>query len=205
VLAAQEDPNLALLAGKSAFSRGVKLPLLAWPTNGAPDFRPLADHSAPRATVLAIARQESAFKPTARSGVGAMGLMQMMEPTARGVAKRAGVAYDEAKLRSDATFNAQLGAFHLGELLATYKGSHILAFAAYNAGGGNVGQWISAYGDPRDGAVDPVDWVERIPFTETRNYVQRVVENLHMYRALLGDRTDSLFSRDLRQKVASTQ
>lgn len=204
ILDAQVDPNLALLAGKSALSRGVKLPMLAWPTNGAPDFRPLAEKSAPRATVLAIARQESAFKATARSGVGAMGLMQMMEPTARGAAKRAGVAYDEAKLRSDATFNAQLGAFHLGELLAEYKGSHVLAFAAYNAGGGNVAQWIQAYGDPRDGKVDPVDWVERIPFTETRNYVQRVVENLHMYRALLGERAN-LYSADLRQKVASNQ
>ena len=203
VLAAQEDPNLELLAGKSALSRGVKLPLLAWPVNGAPDFRPLAENSAPRSTVLAIARQESAFKATARSGVGAMGLMQMMEPTARGAARRAGVAYDETRLRGDAAFNAQLGAFHLGELLVEYRGSHILAFAAYNAGGGNVAQWIGAYGDPRDGKVDPVDWVERIPFTETRNYVQRVVENLHMYRALLGERTESLFSVDLRQKVAA--
>lgn len=205
ILAAREDPNLALLAGKSALSHGVKLPMLAWPINGAPDFRPLAEKSAPRSTVLAIARQESAFKATARSGVGAMGLMQMMEPTARGVAKRAGVAYDEARVRGDAAFSAQLGAFHLGELLSEYKGSHILAFAAYNAGGGNVAQWIGAYGDPRNGAVDPVDWVERIPFTETRNYVQRVVENLQMYRALLGERADSLFSVDLRQKVASNQ
>jgi soluble lytic murein transglycosylase len=205
ILDAQVDPHLALMAGKSALSHGVKLPMLAWPTNGAPDFRPLAEKSAPRATVLAIARQESAFKPTARSGVGAMGLMQMMEPTARGAARRAGIAYDEAKLRSDATFSAQLGAFHLGELLAEYKGSHILAFAAYNAGGGNVAQWMSAYGDPRNAQVDPVDWVERIPFTETRNYVQRVVENLHMYRALLGDSAESLFNADLRQKVASSQ
>ncbi|MCW2273991.1 transglycosylase SLT domain-containing protein [Rhodoblastus acidophilus] len=204
ILDAQVDPNLALLAGKSALSRGVKLPTLAWPTNGAPDFRPLAEKSAPRATVLAIARQESAFKATARSGVGAMGLMQMMEPTARGAAKRAGITYDEGKLRGDATFSAQLGAFHLGELLAEYKGSHILAFAAYNAGGGNVAQWMSAYGDPRADNVDPVDWVERIPFTETRNYVQRVVENLHMYRALLGERAH-LYSADLRQKVASSQ
>jgi len=205
ILAAQDDPHLELLAGKSALSHGVKLPTLAWPIDGAPDFRPLAETSAPRAIVLAIARQESAFKPTARSGVGAMGLMQMMEPTARGVAKRAGVAYDEARLRGDAAFNAQLGAYHLGELLNEYKGSHILAFAAYNAGGGNVAQWIGAYGDPRDRAVDPVDWIERIPFTETRNYVQRVVENLQMYRALLGDRAESQLSVDLRQKVASSQ
>jgi soluble lytic murein transglycosylase len=205
ILEARDDPHLSLLAGKSALSHGVKLPMLAWPVNGAPDFRPLAEKSAPRSTVLAIARQESAFDATARSGVGAMGLMQMMEPTARGAARRAGIAYDEARLRGDAAFSAQLGAFHLGELLAEYKGSHILAFAAYNAGGGNVAQWIGAYGDPRDAKVDPVDWIERIPFTETRNYVQRVVENLHMYRALLGERTESLFSADLRRKIAANE
>jgi soluble lytic murein transglycosylase len=202
VLAAQDDPHLALLAGKSALSHGVKLPVLAWPVNGAPDFTPLAANSAPKSTVLAIARQESAFDFTARSGVGAMGLMQMMEPTARGAAKRAGVAYDEARLRRDPAFNAQLGAFHLGELLSEYKGSHILTFAAYNAGGGNVAHWIEAYGDPRDPKIDAIDWIERIPFTETRNYVQRVVENLHMYRALLGERAESLFTADMRQKVA---
>ena len=203
VVASRDDPNLALLAGKSAFRHGVQLATLAWPVNGVPDFRPLTENSAPRAVVLAIARQESAFKPGARSGVGAMGLMQMMEPTARGVAKRAGITYDEARLRGDAAFNAQLGAYHLGELLSEYKGSHILAFAAYNAGGGNVAQWIGAYGDPRRGDIDPVDWVERIPFTETRNYVQHVVENLLMYKTLLGEPADGLFTADLRQKVAS--
>ncbi len=201
VLAAQDDAHLDLLAGKAALRRGVKLTELTWPVKGAPDFVPLA-HSAPKSLVLAIARQESAFDATARSGVGAMGLMQMMEPTARGAAKRAGVAYDEARLRRDPAFNARLGAFHLGELLDEYKGSHILAFAAYNAGGGNVADWISAYGDPRNPQVDPVDWIERIPFTETRNYVQRVTENLHIYRALLGEGGPSLFQADLRQKVA---
>jgi soluble lytic murein transglycosylase len=84
---------------------------------------------------------------------------------------------------TDATFNAQLGAAHLGALIAEQGGSYILTFAAYNAGGKHVKQWIEAYGDPRTPGVDPVDWVERIPFTETRNYVQRVLENLAVYKA----------------------
>ncbi len=90
---------------------------------------------------------------------------------------------------TDATFNAQLGAAHLGELLAENRGSMILTFAAYNAGGKRVKQWIAAYGDPRKPGVDPIDWVERIPFTETRNYVQRVIENLQTYRERFGDST----------------
>jgi soluble lytic murein transglycosylase len=130
--------------------------------------------------------------------------MQMIAGTARNAAHSAGVAFDEARLKTDAAFNAQLGAFHLGQLLGEYKGSHVLAFAAYNAGGGNVRDWIKAYGDPRAAGVDPVDWIERIPFTETRNYVQRVVENLHVYRARLGDRAPDLFKADLRErKVAA--
>jgi soluble lytic murein transglycosylase len=84
-------------------------------------------------------------------------------------------------------FNAQLGAMHLGVLLGEHKGSYILAFAAYNAGGKRVKEWIDAYGDPRKPGVDAIDWVERIPFTETRNYVQRVMENLVVYRYKFGD------------------
>ena len=93
---------------------------------------------------------------------------------------------------TDAAFNAQLGAAHLGELMAEEGGSYILTFAAYNAGGGRVKQWIDAYGDPRQPGVDPIDWVERIPFTETRNYVQRVMANVEMYKAIFADRAKAM-------------
>jgi soluble lytic murein transglycosylase len=202
LIEANGDANTALTAGKAALHRGMAVDTLAFPINGVPNYSALAN-SASRPVVLSIARQESAFRPTAKSGAGAFGLMQMVEPTARKAARSAGVAYDETKLKSDAAFSAQLGAFHLGQLLGEYRGSHVLAFAAYNAGGGNVGDWIKAYGDPRNPNVDPIDWIERIPFTETRNYVQRVVENLHVYRARLGDPAPNLFAADLRQKVAS--
>jgi soluble lytic murein transglycosylase len=198
------DARIALAAGKAALRRGLAIDSLAYPLNGVPEFVALAN-SASRPLVLAIARQESAFDATARSGAGAFGLMQMIEGTARMAARSAGVVYDEARLKTDAAFNAQLGAFHLGQLLGQYGGSHILTFAAYNAGGGNVRDWIRAYGDPRKASVDPIDWIERIPFTETRNYVQRVAENLHIYRARLGDTAPSLFEADLKQKVAATE
>ncbi|HUO55664.1 MAG TPA: lytic transglycosylase domain-containing protein [Rhodoblastus sp.] len=203
LIEAHGDANTALIAGKAALHRGLAIDSLAFPLNGVPQYAELAN-SASRPVVLAIARQESAFRATAKSGAGAFGLMQMIEPTARKAAKSAGVAFDEERLKNDAAFNAQLGAFHLGQLLEEYRGSYILAFAAYNAGGGNVASWIKAYGDPRDPAVDPIDWIERIPFTETRNYVQRIVENLHIYRARLDDPAPNLVAADLRQKVAST-
>lgn len=196
------DAHTALIAGKSALHRGLAIDSLAFPLNGVPQYSELAN-SASRPVVLAIARQESAFNATAKSGAGAFGLMQMVAPTARKAARSAGVAYDETRLKNDAAFSAQLGAFHLGQLLGEYRGSYVLAFAAYNAGGGNVGDWIKAYGDPRDPHVDPIDWIERIPFTETRNYVQRIVENLHIYRARMGDPAPNLFAADLKQKVAA--
>ena len=109
--------------------------------------------------------------------------------------------FDAARLTSDPAFNAQLGAAHLGELMAEQGGSLILTFAAYNAGGGHVKQWIDAYGDPRSPAVDPVDWIERIPFTETRNYVQRVMANKVMYDAIFAEqaKTAAADSRPDRQ------
>jgi soluble lytic murein transglycosylase len=201
VIERNSDAHTALVAGKEALHRGLAIDSLAYPINGVPEFSALGN-SAPRPLVLAIARQESAFDATAHSGAGALGLMQMVPGTAKNAAHKAGVAYDEEKLKSDPAFNAQLGAFHLGELMGEYGGSHILTFAAYNAGGGNVRDWIEAYGDPRDPKVDPIDWIERIPFTETRNYVQRIVENLQVYRARLGVTAPNIFTADLRQKLA---
>ena len=204
VIEQKGDARIALLAGKAALKRNLPIDSMAYPVNGVPDYVALAN-SAGRPLVMAIARQESAFDPTAHSGAGAFGLMQMIESTARNAAHHAGVAFDEARLKTDPAFNAQLGAYHLGQLLGEYGGSRILTFAAYNAGGGNVRDWIKAYGDPRDPNVDPIDWIERIPFTETRNYVQRVAENLNVYRARLGDPSPSLFKADLRQKFAATE
>ena len=186
VIARQGDAKLSLIYGKAASYRGIALDDVAFPAYGVPDFNALPG-SASRSIVFAVARQESAFDPKAVSSAGAMGLMQMIASTARHTAFMRGVSFDMSRMLSDPPFNAQLGAAHLGILLGEYRGAYLLTFAAYNAGGGRVKQWIDAYGDPRKPNVDPIDWVERIPITETRNYVQRVMENFVVYRAKFED------------------
>ncbi len=186
VVAQQKDAKLSLIFGKSASYRGVPLDDVAFPSYGIPNFNALPN-SAARSVVYAIARQESAFDPRALSSAGAMGLMQMIPSTARHTAYQHGLAFDPSRMIAEPSFNAQLGAAHLGILLGEYKGAYLLTFAAYNAGGGRVKQWMDAYGDPRKPGVDPIDWVERIPITETRNYVQRVMENFVVYRAKFRD------------------
>ncbi|MGJ0514110.1 lytic transglycosylase domain-containing protein [Methylocystis sp.] len=186
VIARQSDAKLSLIYGKAASYRGIALDDVAFPAYGVPNFNALPG-SASRSIVFAVARQESAFDPKAVSSAGAMGLMQMIASTARHTAYMRGVSFDMSRMLSDPPFNAQLGAAHLGILLGEYRGAYLLTFAAYNAGGGRVKQWIDAYGDPRKPNVDPIDWVERIPITETRNYVQRVMENFVVYRAKFED------------------
>ena len=171
------------MVGKQAIERGFILDEIAFPNYGVPSFISL-EKSADLALVYAVARQESEFDSKAASGAGAKGLMQLMPATAQDTARRAGLPFDADRLVSDPAFNAQIGAAYLGQLLIDEGGSTLLAFAAYNAGSARVRQWINAYGDPRTNA-DPVDWVERIPFDETRDYIQRVSENLTVYRAVL--------------------
>jgi soluble lytic murein transglycosylase len=185
VLTKAGDARGTLLVGKFATQRGLWLDESAFPTFGIPDYQPLVN-SADRAVVYAIARQESEFEQRSVSTAGAKGLMQLITPTARQTAQKCGVSFDDVRLATDAAFNARIGAAHLGQLLSEQRGSYILTFAAYNAGSQRVKDWIAAYGDPRQPGVDPVDWIERIPFTETRNYVQRVFENLQVYRLRFG-------------------
>ena len=183
--AESQSPRAALAVGKTAVQRGFPLDAYAYPTNGIPSFDPVGDQ-VERAMIHAIARQESGFNPKALSTAGARGLMQLMPSTAKRTAERFKVGFDLNRLVEDPAYNAKIGSAHLSELMEDWRGSHILAFASYNAGGGNVMKWIRAYGDPRKPHVDPIDWIERIPFSETRNYVQRVMENLSVYRQRFG-------------------
>lgn len=199
--AGANDARALLVVGKTASQRGLPVDDHAFPLIGVPRFDEPA-RSVEKALVWAIARQESAFDPKAVSSAGARGLMQLMPATARQTAVRAGLGYAADRLTTDPSYNAQLGASHLGELMGDWKGSYVLAIAAYNAGGGNVRRWIEAFGDPRSSAIDPVDWIERIPFSETRNYVQRVMENLQVYRTRLGDTAELLIEADLKRGVS---
>ena len=186
VVKRHDEAGSQLQFAKIAVLRGHPLDAMAFPAVGMPAFLPLP-RSADLATVYAVARQESEFIWHASSGAGAKGLMQMLPSTAVVTARRAGVDFDYARLIVDPAFNTQLGAALLGQLIEDQRGSRELAFAAYNAGPGRVAQWIASHGDPRDGAVDLVDWIERIPFDETRDYVERVSENLGVYRQRFAD------------------
>jgi soluble lytic murein transglycosylase len=138
------------------------------------------------ALTLAIIRQESAFQSDALSSAGALGLMQLMPATAKSVAARIGLPYSKPRLTSDPTYNMMLGRAYLGQLIEDYGGSYVLAIAGYNAGPKRVSEWIGQNRDPRMKSVDAVDWVESIPLSETRNYVQRVLENVQVYRNRIG-------------------
>jgi soluble lytic murein transglycosylase len=135
-----------------------------------------------RALALAVTRQESAFYSGAVSPSGALGLMQLMPATAREVAGKTGVPFVQSKLTSDPAYNVSLGTQYLGDMLRKFGGSYELALAAYNAGPGRVTRWLDSIGDPRAGKIDMVDWIEMIPVRETRNYVQRIMEGVGVYR-----------------------
>jgi soluble lytic murein transglycosylase len=192
------DARGMLLMGKAALNRGLPFDFYAYPVNGIPPFKMIGPE-VEQSIVYAIARQESAFNPSVVSPAQAYGLMQVTPDAARYVCKRHGATYDLARLKSDSVYNAMLGAAELGGLLEDYRGSYIMTFAAYNAGRGSVKKWIERYGDPRDPKVDAVDWVELIPFSETRNYVQRIMENLQVYRARFGGGTRLQIEADLRR------
>ncbi|MBX2856996.1 MAG: lytic transglycosylase domain-containing protein [Rhodobacteraceae bacterium] len=151
-----------------------------------PESPRFTGRDAEAALLLSLARQESAFAPEARSSAGALGLVQLMPATARETARRAGLKYQRSRLTADPHYNLTLADAHVRELLESFDGSYVLSIAAYNAGSSNVRKWIKRFGDPRETQVDTVDWIESIPFSETRNYVQRVLETAQVYRARLG-------------------
>ena len=176
------DARAMLMIGKTALARGFPLDQYAFPDIGMPSYNPIGPE-VDRCIVYSIARTESGFDQHDRSSANAVGLMQVTPEAGHDTAKRFGVAYDWDRLVSDPIYNTQMGAAEVAALLKEYRGSYIMTFAGYNAGRGRVQQWVAQHGDPRDPGVDAVDWVERIPFAETRNYVQRVMENLQAYRA----------------------
>jgi len=201
VAARHDDARGLLTIGKDALNRGLPFEHYAFPIAGIPRYRPLGP-DIERAIVYAIARQESGFNPSVVSPAQAYGLMQVTPAAGKYVARRYGTSFDLKRLRSDSPYNVAFGAAELASLIDDYRGSYILTFAGYNAGRGSVRKWIARYGDPRDPKVDAVDWVERIPFSETRNYVQRIMENLQVYRVRFGGGSKLQIDADMSRGAA---
>ena len=179
-----DQPHLAVMIGKRAARRGLTIAAPYYP------LHPMIELDLPMAheMILAIARRESEFDPVVRSGVGALGLMQVMPATARDVARDLDLidGHSETRLTADPDYNARLGATYLSQMAGRFEGNVVMVSAAYNAGPSRPPRWIEDYGDPRRGDIDIVDWIEMVPFRETQNYIMRVTESLPVYRARLG-------------------
>lgn len=187
-------PHIAVMLSKKMVRRGVVLPGSYYP------LHPMVNtsHPVPVEMALSIARRESEFDPVVVSGAGARGLMQVMPGTARQVAAAIGEVYSHSWLTSKPEYNTKLGTAYLAGLADQFDGNVIMMSAGYNAGPGRPVRWMSERGDPRHGGMDIVDWIEHIPFNETRNYVMRVSESLPVYRARLGKNPHPVpFSQEL--------
>ena len=178
-------PDLAILTAKKSLQAGLNLMELGYPI-----LMYKIKKDVESSLIHAIIRQESEFNQRAVSNAGAMGLMQILPRTAAHLAKKYSLPYLRADLTRKREYNLNLGQFYIRELLEQFSNSYILTLAAYNAGPTRVRRWIKSNGDPREADIDPIDWIEKIPYRETRNYVQRVIENLHVYRHLI--KTDNI-------------
>jgi soluble lytic murein transglycosylase len=184
--------DLAIAVAKRAIEAGTPLMIHGYPVTVIPDGG-TAEHS----LLFAIMRQESAFERDAVSRVGARGLMQLMPATASFIANKMQLPFSADRLTADGIYNVLIGRAYLETLIEDFGGSYALAIASYNAGPTRVRQWIHDYGDPRGGNIDMVDWIEMIPINETRNYVQRVLENLQIYRGQIGRNSAFSLASDL--------
>lgn len=196
ILHSHGGPHMALRLAKAAGAFGYDIDNWGYPVRAMPKIRRIGK-PVETAVIMGISRQESEFNATARSYVGARGLMQLMPGTAKMVARKYKLRHSTGKLTAQPAYNAMLGAALLGDLIHQFNGSYILTFVGYNAGPGRSRQWVRKYGDPRGGRTDPIDWIESIPYTETRKYVQKVMQNVHIYRSRLNPRAMTEMSRDL--------
>ncbi len=192
----------SLRLAKAASMRGFDIDAWSYPVMGLPRWNQIGK-PIERSLVFALSRQESEFDPQAGSSVGAQGLMQLMPATAQLIARQYRVPFAQNKLKGDPAYNVKLGAAHLADLVDDFNGSYVLTLVAYNAGPRRSREWVDEYGDPRGGQVDPVDWVECIPFEETRGYVQKVMQNVHVYRSRLAPDSVRPMTADLKRGTPS--
>ena len=180
------DTQMAVRTGKAGLARRQNLIYYAYPVHPFPAYTPL--RKPPEAAfLLGVARQETEFNPQTVSGAGAKGLLQVMNVTAEHVCRDYKIKCDIKRVMSDPSYNTMLASAYIGDRMDDFRGSYILTLAGYNAGPGRARQWISQFGDPRDPQIDPIDWIERIPIQETREYVAKVLANVQVYRARLGN------------------
>ncbi len=193
------DTQMAVRIGKAGIARGMNLVTYAYPLHAMPLYQPLRPPPE-QAVLLGVARQESEFNTGTISGAGARGLLQVMPITAQHVCKDYKLKCEIDRLGRDPAYNLMMASAYIGDRMDEFNGSYVLTLAGYNAGPGRARQWMREFGDPRDPAVDPIDWVHRIPFEETREYVLKVLSNIQMYRARLGDEANALrIAGDLRR------
>lgn len=198
IAARHDDARATVLIGKAALGRGFAFAHYAFPDFGVPNYRSVGPQ-VERAVVFSIIRQESAFDTHTVSPAHALGLMQVTPSAGRNTARKFKVPFDQHRLLRDVAYNTELGTAELGDDLNAFRGSYILAFVAYNAGQRRAEEWIERYGDPRRRKVDPINWIERIPIMETRYYVERVLENMQVYRVLFDDGSNLSIEADLRR------
>jgi soluble lytic murein transglycosylase len=184
--------DLAIAVAKRAIDGGTPLMIHGYPVTAIP-----SGGAVEHALLFAVTRQESGFDREAVSRAGARGLMQLMPATASDIANKVQLPFSAERLTADGAYNVLLGRAYLETLIDDFGGSYPLAIAGYNAGPGRVRQWLRDYGDPRGGKIDMVDWIENIPLSETRNYVQRVLENLQIYRGQVGRKSAFSLVSDL--------
>jgi soluble lytic murein transglycosylase len=196
------DTQTAVRIGKGAIARGMNLVYYAYPIHSLPAYTPLRKPPEP-AFILGIARQESEFNSVTLSGAGARGILQVMPVTAKHVCRDYKLKCDIPRLMKDPAYNTMLGSAYISDRMDEFTGSYVLTLAGYNAGPGRAREWIKEFGDPRDGKVDPIDWIHRIPFEETREYVQKVLSNIQVYRARLGEPDAVRLTADLRRVSAA--
>lgn len=180
------DTQQSLRIGKKAIAQGMNLIYYAYPLHAFPDYKPLRKPPEP-AFLLSVARQESEFNSSIVSRAGARGILQVMPITAKHVCRDYKIKCELGKLLTDESYNTKLSSAYIADRMEEFGGSYVLGLAGYNAGPARARQWIRQIGDPRDALIDEIDWIERIPFWETRNYVAKVLSNIQMYRARLGE------------------
>ena len=188
---AMDDTQTAVRIGKAAIANGHNLLYYSYPVHALPDYKPLRPPPE-TAFLLGLARQETEFNTGIVSGAGARGILQVMKGTANHVCHVYKIKCNHKRLVSDASYNTMIASAYVADRMAEFSGSYVLGLSSYNAGPGRTRQWIREFGDPRKAGIDPIDWIERIPIAETRRYVGKVLSNIQIYRARLGEEATAL-------------